>query len=123
MALRDYLSFWIVLFLLFFNSGAALMDATGTADYLGVDPDTGDTSELKDANSQVQDYKTGTGQGATLFGAYSRLAGVFNIVINAINPGAEMLKAGGVPPPLVNFIFGGLSIIPPLELAFFIRSG
>lgn len=123
MALREYVSFWVVLFLIFFNAGAGMLGAMGVDGYLGIDPDTGDTGELESAESDIQQAETGTGQGQTLFGLRSRLADTFNTLVNAFNPGAEMMKSAGAPPDIVNFVFAGLFIVPPMELLFFLRRG
>lgn len=118
------LSIWIVLFLFAFNGGAIMLDHFGVDDYMGVDDiDTGDTSELDQAESQSSQFETGSGGGSTLLGTYNRLGGVINTIVNAVNPGAQMMKAAGVPVGLVNFAFGILGIIPAIDVVKFIRSG
>lgn len=114
------ISIWIVIFLLSFNSGAALLDATGAADYLGITTEIGDSEAIEEAKD-TQSVQTGTGTGSTLFGTYNRMASGLNTFFNAIMPGAEMMKNAGVDSDLVNFGFGILSIIPVIDLIRFIR--
>lgn len=116
-------SIWIVIFLVSFNGGAVFLDAVGVDDYLGISSDVGDVDEIDQATEQSQ-FETGTGRGATLFGTYNRLAGVLNNVLNALMPGAEMLKNAWPDPTFhlaVNFVFGVLVMIPPIDLAMFLR--
>lgn len=115
------LSIWIVLFLVAFNGGHVMLDASGTYDYLGVSADPGTPSEVTQAANQVDNYDTGTGGGSTLFGLYNTLADPLEAVFNAILPGAAMLKNVGVPTYLVNFTFAPLALIPGIDLIKFLR--
>lgn len=119
------LSIWIFVFLLSFNSGAIALEQTGAADYMGISPDLGDTSEL-DSAASTQEFQTGTGSGSTLFGTYNRMASTLNGFLNAIMPGAEMLKNAWPNPTfhlLVNMVFTVLSVIPVIDLILFVRRG
>lgn len=117
------LSVYIAIFLIAFNSGAVLLDTTGAADYLGINPDTGDTDELDEAEEAAGEFETGTGQGQTLLGTYNRLAGVMNSIVNGVQPGKEMLEASGVPASLTGFLWSVMGIILGWDVAQFIRSG
>lgn len=114
------LSIWIVLFLISFNAGAVFLDATDVDDYLGINTELGDTSEIETAQNTT-DVQTGTGTGSTLFGTYNRLTTALNTFFNTIMPGAEMMKNAGVPPDIVNFVFSVLVVIPVIDLIRFLR--
>lgn len=117
------LSVWILIFLVSFNGGAELLVQTGTADYMGISADVGDTSELESAQN-TQSFQSGTGTGSTLFGTYQRVTQLFNDLFNAIMPGAEMLKAA-IPSPtwhtIVNFVFSVLALFPVIDAAKYLR--
>lgn len=119
------ISIWIFIFLVSFNAGAVVLDQTGASDYLGVNPELGDTSELDEA-AGTNEFQTGTGRGSTLFGTYNRVAGTLNGFLNAIMPGAEMMKNAWPDPTfhlLVNFAFSVLAVVPVIDLALFVRRG
>lgn len=114
------ISMWIVLFFLFTNAGAAAFTASGAAEYVGIDPSTGaDLSERKD---NLNEFETGTGLGSTLFGMYNALAGVLEGALNLL-PAVSMMKNGGVPDYIANWIYGGLAVVPSYDLIMFLRSG
>lgn len=115
------ISVWVALFLVFFNAGAIFIDQTGADDYLGIEPDTGDSSELDEAESTAKEYKTGTGQGSTLLGTYNRLASVLNGVVNAVQPGKEMIEANGAPASVTGFLWSGFGVIIGVDVALFLR--
>lgn len=117
------ISMWIVVFLLFFNAGAVLMNASGTSDYLGVSPQTCTPDSLANADNTAQDFSTGGGGGSTLFGFYNQIAGMLETLFNSIFPGAAMLKCAGLPNYIVTFLFSGLAVIPGIDLAIFLRRG
>lgn len=117
------ISMWIVLFLLFFNGGAVMLQASGAADYLGVTPATGGGERLDDVSDELNSYETGNGGGSTLFGLYNTLSQPLEAAFNAIFPGAQMLKNVGVPGYLVTFLFTGLAVVPGYDLLVFLRAG
>lgn len=119
------ISIWIFIFLVSFNAGAIALDTLGVDDYMGISSDVGDTSEL-DSAADTSSFQTGTGTGSTLFGTYNRVASTLNGFLNAIMPGAEMLKAAWPDPTfhtLVNMVFSVLAVIPVIDLALFVRRG
>lgn len=117
------LSVYIVLFLIFFNGGAILLDSTGADDYLGIDPDTGDTSEIDEGETAAGEFETGTGQGQTLLGTYNRLSSVLNEIVNGVQPGKEMLETAGFPAAITGFLWSGMTIIIGWDIAQFLRRG
>lgn len=117
------ISMWIVIFLLFFNGGAALMNTSGASDYLGVSPDVCAPDSLQNAGETSQGFSTGGGGGSTLFGFYNQIAGMFETLFNSIFPGAAMLKCAGIPDYVVTFAFSGLAVVPGIDIAIFLRRG
>lgn len=115
------ISVWVAIFLVFFNAGAVFIDSTGTDEYLGIEPDTGDVSEIEQAESSTQKFDTGTGQGQTLLGTYNRLSSTLNEVINAVQPGKEMLEAAGVPASVTGFLWSGFGMILGIDIVLFLR--
>lgn len=117
------LSVYIVLFLVFFNGGAALLDASGTTEHLGLDTTTSNGDDIEAKADNARDFSVGGGVGETLFGLYNAVAGVLETVFDTLTPGAKMLKSAGVPDYLVNFTFAGLYVVPGIDLINFFRSG
>lgn len=114
-------SFVIVLFLIFFAAMPGVLASSGTADYIGYHPEVC-AQELTESE-EMQKFDTGQTGGSTLFGLYNSLAKPLESLFNSIFPGAAMLKCGGVPPYMVNFLFAGLAIVPGRDLIKFLRSG
>jgi hypothetical protein len=117
------LSVYVVLFLLFFNGSAILLDASGTTEHLGIETSTDNGDEVVAASEDARTFEVGGGLGQTLFGLYAALGGVLEGLFNAVNPGAAMLKSTFVPDYLVNFVFLGLHLLPAIDIVKFLRSG
>jgi hypothetical protein len=114
-------SIYIVMFLVFFNGGALMLESTGAADAMGIDPAEGNDQQLEDAKEQARSPNPGSGIGGTLFGLYNSLAGTLEAILNTIMPGAEMLKANGFPDPIVNYLFGATPFIIGLDIIGYFR--
>jgi len=117
------LSIQIVLFLVFFNAGAGMIQATAVSDDLGISPETGEPDELQEAQDQADKFSAGGGLGDTLFGLISALGTALNTIVNAIFPGAAMLKNVGIPDPIVNFLFSGMTLYVAFDMMDFLRTG
>jgi len=114
-------SVYIVLFLLFFNAGAVMLESTGIADTMGIQPAEGNSDELEDAKRAAESPDPGNGLGGTLFGLYNSLAGLLETIFDTIFPGAAMLKANGFPDFFITFLFSGASIVVALDIASYFR--
>ncbi len=115
------ISFWIVIFLICFNGGALLLETSGAADYMGVEPSTGSPEQLEEAKDSAKNFDTGEGSGDTLFGLANSLMNPLETIFNTIFPGGEMLINVGVPAYLVTFCLTALSIIPGYDAMQFLR--
>lgn len=111
----------IVLFLVFFNAGAVMLQDTGVADDMGINPDEGNDERLEQASDAAREPDPGSGIGSTLFGMYNSLAGTVETVFNTIFPGAAMLKANGFPNFWIDFLFAAMPIIVGLDTVAFFR--
>ena len=116
------ISMWIVIFFVAFNAAAGLMSLSGTADYMGLDPDVSGGEEINAATNEAQSYGTGSPGGSTLSGFYNALASPLEATFNLIFPGFAMLKAF-VPTYLVNFGTAALAMVPGYDIAMYLRSG
>lgn len=115
------LSFWLVLFLALFQAGATMLTVSGAAAWLAIDPNVC-AQNLQGAGA-LQAYQTGSGEGSTLFGLYSSIAGPLEATFDDVFSGRVMLKCAGVPSYIVNFGFAALVFIPGRDLIKFLRSG
>jgi hypothetical protein len=113
---------WVVVFFVAFNATGGLLVASGTADYMGLNPDVSGGQEIDDATANAQDYGTGSPGGSTLSGFYNALASPLEATFNLIFPGFAMLKAF-VPNYIVNFGATALALIPGYDIAMYLRSG
>jgi len=85
---------YLILFLVFFNAGGLLLQATGTADYLGIEPSTGNNDQLDEGRQSVGGAGgEGNSNDGTLFGFYRQTTDTLDVLLNAINPGKQMLQA------------------------------
>lgn len=117
-------SVYIVMFLVFFNGGALMLQSTGAADWMGIDPAEGNDEQIKNATEAAKNPNPGRGIGETLFGMYNSLAGTLETVFNTVMPGAAMLKAvihSDAGDAFINYIFTAAPIIVGLDTIAFFR--
>jgi len=114
-------SIYLVMFLLFFNGGYVMLEQTGAADTMGIDPAEGNDEQFEEAKDASRNVNPGNGLGSTLFAMYNSLAGVLETIFNTIFPGAEMLKANGFPDFAINYSFGAAPIIIALDIIGYFR--
>lgn len=115
---------WIILFLVFFNSAGLVIADSGAGEWLGVEATTGEQEELEDARDAAEDSDPQTDDTGTLFGFYTTVGATLSAILNAINPGAELLKSA-VPNAtfhlLVDFSFAGMWVVTGLTALSFFR--
>lgn len=119
--IRMKISIQIVLFLIFLNAGAVMLDEAGVNDALGIEPAVGGSERLENVQEDTQKFSTGTGLGETLFGMYTTLGRTVETVVELVTAGPTMLKNAGVPAFFVDYVFAGLLIIPVLDVVSFLR--
>lgn len=115
------ISIYIVMFLVFFNAGAAMLETTGAAKTMGIDISEGNDERIEEAQNASRSPDPGNGVGGTLFGLYNSLAGLLETILNTIAPGAEMLKANGFPAFIINWSFAAMPIIIGLDIISYFR--
>jgi hypothetical protein len=109
------ISVYIVLFFVFFNAGAVMLDETRTEEALGISAETGNPDELQQAQSSAQKVSASNSDTGTLFTFYTTLSSVFNSIVNIL-PAASMLVNVGTPQWFVNFVFAGAPIIVGIDI-------
>lgn len=112
----------ILLVFVFMNAFAGMLQTTGVADDLNVNPQPGGDEKLDQINNETENFESGGGGGETLFGLYNTLAGVLDAIVDTL-PALAMMKNAGAPDFIVNYGFAGYSIITGLDIAGYIRSG
>jgi len=111
------LSFILLLFLVLFNGWAGMLQTYDIDDHLGISAETGDASELDQAEESAQEVQTGGAVGSTLLGFYNALLSVVRGLIVGIQPGAQLLiniLPAGPAEDMVTWAFG----IVPFIIAF-----
>jgi hypothetical protein len=111
----------IVLFFVFMNAGAFMLQSTGVAAHMGVNAETGDPSEIQQAQDAAENINTGNNVGGTLFAMYNSLVGVVESIFAAMFPGAQMLSNLGVPDWFTAYLFSGATIITGVDVIGFLR--
>lgn len=117
-------SIWIVLFIVFFNGGYAMMAGFGVWDHMGADPDPGGT-EVKDDITDTTDPRNVDPQGgglSTLFGLISALYNnTIGVVLNKLLPGIAMLGNLNIVPDAVVDFLQLASVIAGIDAAAYLR--
>lgn len=118
MAARNYpISVWLLLLLVSTNAGHVMLTETGTYDYMGVEPNIGDTSEIDQAQEKLSTGRAGSGSVTQSFVAIaSSIVGVFNAVLNTIFLWRPLLKSLGFPGPIVDWGTGTYAFILGTDL-------
>jgi hypothetical protein len=98
-------------FLIYFNAGAVLLEATGVTAAWGVESPTGTTQALADAQAAVNGIQASGGLADTLFGSFAAAASVVEAVGRAIIAGPLLLSAAGIPDPFVAFLFAPAALL------------
>lgn len=115
---------YIILFLIFFNSGALLLQQTGVNDHLGVQISAGDNEQLESAQDSAESVNPGGSDLGTLFGFYTTITDTLGVIMNAINPGAAMLQAAvqnEAWDQIVTYSFSGMWAITGFTILEFLR--
>lgn len=108
----------IVFVLVFLNSAAELMRASGWAASAGIDPDPGATSEMQQALDAAGNIRPGGGFGETLFALYISLTKTFFAIFEFIFSAPKMLINLGIPSFVVAFLFAPAALIVGRDIAY-----
>lgn len=109
----------IMVFLILLNSSAAMMEASGLYDDLGVKDTPGAAGEI---NQTVDDAKEGfspsQGPISTLFGMFVSALKSFEVLIQIVFAGPSMFMNLGFPAWIVTPIFAPMYLIVVLEFIY-----
>lgn len=109
----------IVIFLLLMNATSGFLVASGVAEDLNINAQTGAGEQVEYVNDAAQDPNPGGGAGATLFGLFVSAATIVkDITVMATIGGPLMLKNAGMPSWLVGFIFTPIYLIVGVDTLY-----
>lgn len=108
---------YILLFLVFFNSGAVMLQETGLADAANLNTQTGDPEELQNYETEVD---PAGGGGSTLFGLFAGFGDRLASLFGGIMPGIDMLSNVGVPSAFLGYATSGISLVMLVDLLSYI---
>jgi len=111
----------IVLFFVFMNAGAGMLQATGVAAHMGINAETGNPDEIQQAQDAASEIDTGGSVGGTLFAMYNALVGTVEQIFVAVLPGARMLSNLGAPGWFTAYLFSGATIVTGVDVIGFLR--
>jgi len=106
----------IVVFFIFFNASAILIEVSGTAAAMGVEAPVGITTGLDEATGAVNGLAASNGVGDTLFGSFTAAARTIEVMAKGVFAGPIMLTSAGIPTPIVTFLFAPAGIIVAMDL-------
>lgn len=112
------MSLKIVVVLTFMNSAAELMRASGISDAMGIDPDPGAASRLKEALDAAGQINPSSGFGETLFLMYVSVTQTFYAIFEFVFAAPSMFINVGIPTMLVGFLFAPLMFIVAIDTAY-----
>ena len=101
----------IVVFLIFFDAGAVLLEVTGTTAAWGVESPTGTVDALTDAQQAMNGLQASGGLADTLFGSFAAAASAVEAVGRAVIAGPLLLSSAGIPEPFVAFLFAPAALV------------
>lgn len=111
----------IVLFVVFTNAGAFMMQTTGATDVLGINTETGADAEVQEAKNAADSVDTGNANGGTLFAMYNSLLNTVEAIFTAISPAAQILTNIGVPTWFTAYLFSGMTIVTAVDVISWLR--
>jgi hypothetical protein len=112
------ISMKIAFVLVFLNSGAEMLRASGVADAMGIDASPGATGQMEKALDAAASIEPGGGFGETLFAMYVSVTRTFYAIFEFIFAAPSMLSNMGMPDILVAFIFAPLMLIVARDTAY-----
>jgi len=112
------ISMKIAIVLVFLNSAAELMRATGIAEAMGANPEPGAAAKMQAALEAGRNIQPGGGFGRTLFQLFISVTRSFQAVFEFVTAGPSMLINIGIPEPLVFFLFAPAALIIGRDIAF-----
>lgn len=117
----------IFVFFVALNGFSWIMISTGTAEFYGIQAETGETECSSDVcmedpdEPQDKTINTGVSDGDTLFGQITGAAQDFTSLFNSVFPALRMLELLGVPWQITALLGSLFSTIASIGLIMFIR--
>ncbi len=117
---------WIVAFLVFFNSGAVLMNDLGVGDQLGVDFSECSNDELDEAEDKTDDAGSTGAIGSTIISVINTAIDTGSAILDALNPGAKQLKCAigdSDAHLIIDYAFSGMWLVAGVTILNLWRPG
>lgn len=110
----------LVIFLVAFNGGAAMMQEAGIDEMWDGNAEVGGDEAVAGIEKSADDPNTGTGAGETLFGLYNVLGNVLGGIFNVM-PLFDMLIRAGVPQAVLTPFQSVIVVIMGVDIIAFVR--
>lgn len=108
----------LVFVLVFLNSAAELLRASGWSSAVGADPDPGATAEMQKALDAASNIRPGGGFGDTLFALYNSVTSTFRAIFEFALAAPTMMTNIGLPDYVVAFMFAPMALIIGRDIAY-----
>lgn len=108
----------VLIFLIFLNSAAGVVGASGLGNDMGISPNPGNPEAVQQANETANSTSASSGFGSTLFGVYSAITQTYESFVNALFAGPIMFKSLGAPGWLVDFVFAPAYIVAAADIIY-----
>jgi len=112
------LSMKIVFVLVFLNSAAEMLRASGWSAAAGINPDPGATQEMQEAINAAEKIQASGGGGETLFALYVTITSTFQAIFDFLFAAPTMLINIGIPEFVVAFLFAPVALIVGRDIAY-----
>jgi len=103
--------FAIAIFFIYFNAGALLLEVSGVAAAWGVKSPTGTVDAFADLQQAVNGIQAGGGLADTLFGSFTAVASLIEVLLRVVVAGPLLLNAAGIPAMFTAFLFAPVGVI------------
>ncbi len=106
----------VVVFLIFLNATAVLLESMGFTAALGIETSVQVSESLQNAIDAASNVSIQGGFLETLYGIYNAVGATFRTISEAMLAGPSMLNDVGVPTPITTFLWTGSAIIIGIDL-------
>lgn len=108
----------VLVFMIFLNASATVVQASGLAADMEISPKPGETDKLENAQNASESVDATSGFGSTLFGIYAEGGTIAQAFVGALAGGPIMLAGLGIPSWLLTFVFAPAYVISAIDIYY-----
>lgn len=108
----------MVVFYLFLDAASVMFEASGVAEDMGIQAETGVTTKLTRAVEAIETIQPGGGLGETLFALYVSVTNSLQAFFAGVFAGPVMLHNLGAPTWVLAFLFAPASVYVGIDIIY-----